>query len=144
MKNKLLLILCFALIGIYSCSTDDDKSEVNFIRAKFNGVEQKFNIISVDIVDYVIEGYSDIEVTATMTSDATKTIVLKSEYGTTGDIIWGMYYTTDGTYYQNDENLTNSNVTVNSPGRYTGTFSGTLNSSTGIVLVTEGSFDIIY
>jgi len=144
MKNKLLLILSFALIGIYSCSTDDDKSEVNFIRAKFNGIEQKFNIISVDIVDYVIEGYSDIEVTATMTSDATKTIVLKSEYGTTGDIIWGMYYTTDGTYYQNDENLTNSNVTVNSPGRYNGTFSGTLNSSTGIVLVTEGSFDIIY
>ena len=144
MKNKLLLILSFALIGIYSCSTDDDKSEVNFIRAKFNGIEKKFNIISVDIVNYVIEGYSDIEVTATMTSDATKIIVLKSEYGTTGDIIWGMYYTTDGTYYQNDENLTNSNVTVNSPGRYTGTFSGTLNSSTGIVLVTEGSFDIIY
>jgi hypothetical protein len=143
-KNKLLLVFCFVLIVIYSCSSDDDKSDVNFIRAKFNGIEQKFNIISVDKVDYVAEGYSDIEVTATMSSDASKIFILKSEFGVTGDIIWGMYYTTIGIFYQNDENFTNSNVTENSSGRYKGTFSGTLNSSEGTILITEGSFNIIY
>jgi len=144
MKNKILLIVCFALISICSCSSDDDKSEVNFIRAKFNGVEQKFNIISVDKVDYIEEGYSDVEVTATMSSDATKIFVLKSEYDVTGDIIWGIYYTTDGIYYQNDENFTNSNVTENSNGRYKGTFSTTINNDEGSIVITEGSFDIIY
>ncbi|UPQ78240.1 hypothetical protein M0M57_11485 [Flavobacterium azooxidireducens] len=143
MKNKILLIVCFALIGIYSCSSDDDKSDVNFINAKFNNVEQKFNIISVDKVDYIDEGYSDVIVTAKMSSDASKIIILKSEYGVTGDIIWGIYYTTDGTYYENDTE--SSNVTENSNGRYKGTFSGSLSSEGGgTIMITDGSFDIIY
>ena len=143
MKNKLLLILSFLLIGLYSCSSDDSNSDVNFIRAKFNGTEQKFNIISVDKVDYPNEGYSDVEVTATMSSDPTKIMILKSEYGVTGDIIWGMYYTNDGIYYEN--NSQDSNVIENSSGRYTGTFSGSLISEgEGTVMITEGSFDIIY
>jgi hypothetical protein len=143
-EKKLLLICCFILIGIYSCSSDDNKSDVNFIRAKFNGIEQKFNIISVDKVDYVNEGYSDVEVTATMTSDASKIFIIKSEFGVTGDIIWGIYYTTSGIYYQNDVNFTNSNVTENSAGKYKGTFSTTLNGQEENILITEGSFNIIY
>ncbi|HRE76866.1 MAG TPA: hypothetical protein PLL09_03475 [Flavobacterium sp.] len=149
MKNKLLLILSFALLGIYSCSSDDDKSDVNFIRAKFDGVEQKFNIINVVVTPEMTDPetnytYKDIIVTATMNSDATKIFVLKSEYNVTGDIIWGMYYTTDETYYENDENFTNSNVTENSNGRYKGTFYGSLNNASGTIVITDGSFDIIY
>lgn len=149
MKNKLLLILSFALLGIYSCSSDDDKSDVNFIRAKFDGVEQKFNIINVVVTPEMTDPetnytYKDIIVTATMNSDATKIFVLKSEYNLTGDIIWGMYYTTNETYYENDENFTNSNVTENSNGRYKGTFYGSLNNASGTIVITDGSFDIIY
>lgn len=144
MKAKFLVVLSFVLVGLISCSSDDSKSDVNFIRAKFDGVEQKFNIISVDKVDYPEEGYSDVEVTATMSSDATKILILKSEFGVTGaDIIWGMYYTNDGVYYENDSE--NSNVTENSLGRYKGTFSCTLSSEGGDTMsITEGSFDIIY
>ncbi len=144
MKNNLFFILSFVLLGVASCSSDDDKADVNFIRAKFNGVEQKFNIISVDKVDYPDEGYSDVEVTATMSSDATKTFILKSEFGVTGNIIWGIYYTSDGVFYENNSEA--SDVTENSGGRYKGTFSGTLyNEGNGdTIMLTEGSFDIIY
>lgn len=120
MKNKILLFLCFALIGICSCSSDDDKSDVNFIRAKFDGVEVKFNIINVVVTPEMTDPdtnytYKDIIVTATMNSDTSKTIILQSEYGVTGDIIWGVYYTNDGTYYENDTE--SSNVTENSKDR---------------------------
>lgn len=145
MKNKLLLLfLSFVLLGLNSCSSDDDKSDVNFIRAKFNGVEQKFNLISIDKVDY--ENYSDIEVSATMSTDATKGLDINSEYGVTGeDIIWGVYYTEDGNFYEIDLANFNSNVTENSAGRYTGTFSGTLQDGDGgVMIITDGSFDIVY
>lgn len=147
MKNKLLLILSFALLGIYSCTSDDDKAEVNFIRAKFNGVEQKFNIISVDMVPETDPetniSYNDIYVTATINGDNTKTLELRSELDVTGDIIWGIYYIVDGTYYLNDAQ--SSNVTENSNGRYKGSFSGSLSSEGGgTVMITEGSFDIVY
>lgn len=147
MKSKLFFILSFVLLGVSSCSSDDDKADVNFIRAKFNGTEQKFNIISVDKVDYPEEGYSDVEVTATMSSDDTKTFILKSEFGVTGeDIVWGLYYINDGVYYTNNIDNTNSNVAENSNGRYKGTFSGTLfdEDSGATIMLTEGSFDIIY
>ena len=147
MKNKILLILTFALIGVYSCSSDDDKSEVNFIRAKFNNVELKFNIISVDIVPETDPetniSYNDIYVTATMSGDATKTLELRSQYDVTGDIIWGVYYINEGIYYGNDTQ--GSNVTENSNGKYKGTFFGSLSSDGGGSMnITEGSFDIIY
>lgn len=146
MKHKILLFLSFALIGIYSCSSDDNKSDVNFIRAKFNGVEQKFNIISVDIVPETDPetniSYNDIYVTARINGDATKSLELRSQFGVTGDIIWGIYYINEGTFYGNETEI--SNVTENSDGRYKGTFSGNLNSESGNIVVTEGSFDIIY
>lgn len=147
MKNKIILFLSFALLGVSSCSSDDDKSEVNFIRAKFDGVEQKFNIISVDIVpetDPITNiSYEDIYITATMSGDSSKTFELRSEYDSTGDIIWGIYYTNEGTYYENDTET--SNVTDNSNGRYKGTFSGSLiTEGGGTMMITEGSFDIIY
>ena len=150
MKNKLLLILSFLLIGLYSCSSDDSKSDVNFIRAKFNGTELKFNIVNVQITPEITDPdtnytYKDIIVTATMNSDASKTLIISSEFNVTGvDEIWRFSYGNNGAIYDlNDENFT-SEITQNSGGRYTGIFQGSLNGSSENIVITEGSFDIIY
>lgn len=145
MKKIFLFFVSISLLGISSCSSDDDKNEVNFITARFNNVEQKFNIISVDMVNY--DGYTDIEVSATMSSDPTKSIEIKSQYGVTGeDIIWGVYYLADGKYYEINVNSFISNVTENSSNRFTGTFSGPLIEITdqSVMNITGGSFDIVY
>ena len=145
MKKILFLLLSFTLVGITSCSSDDDKADVNYVTAKFNGVEIKFNIISVDKIDYDV--YSDIIVTATTNSDPTKKITISSEYGVTGqNIIWGFdYETADGYYVQDSDNFT-SNLTTNSDGKYIGTFSGSLVEDTNgnVMVLTNGAFNIAY
>jgi len=118
---------------------------VNYVTAKFNNVEIKFNIISVDKIDY--DGYSDIIVTATTNSDPTKVITIASEYGVTGqNLIWGFdYETADGYYVQDSDNFT-SNLTTNSDGKYIGTFSGSLvdDSNGNVMVLTNGAFNIAY
>lgn len=145
MKKILFLLLSFTLVGISSCSSDDDKADVNYVTAKFNGVEIKFNIISVDKINY--DGYSDIIVTATTNSDPTKVITIASEYGATGqNKIWGFdYETADGYYIQDSDNFT-SNLTTNSDGKYIGTFSGSLVEDTNgnVMVLTNGAFNIAY
>lgn len=145
MKKILFLLLSFTLVGITSCSSDDDKADVNYVTAKFNNVEIKFNIISVDKIDY--DGYSDIIVTATTNSDPTKVITIASEYGVTGqNLIWGFdYETADGYYVQDSDNFT-SNLTTNSDGKYIGTFSGSLvdDSNGNVMVLTNGAFNIAY
>lgn len=144
MKKLLFIASCLLFATLSSCSSDDNKSDVNYIYAKFNGVQQKFNIISVDIIDY--EGYSDIEVSGTMNSDNSKRIEIKSEYGVTGsNIIWGLYYVLNGTYYSIDSENFISSVTENSSGKYKGTFSGSIVDDEGVVIeLTEGDFNILY
>jgi hypothetical protein len=145
MKKILFLLLSFTLAGITSCSSDDDKADVNYVTAKFNGVEIKFNIISVDKIDYDV--YSDIIVTATTNSDPTKKITISSEYGVTGqNEIWRFdYETTDGYYVQDFNNFT-STLTTNSAGKYIGTFSGSLvdDSNGNVMVLTNGAFNIAY
>lgn len=144
MKKLLFLATCVFITLLTSCSSDDNKSDVNYISAKFNGVQQKFNIISVDIIDY--EGYSDIEVSGTMNSDNSKRIDIKSEYGVTGNnIIWGVYYTLNGSFYEIVSENFNSSITENSSGKYKGTFSGSVINDEGVVIeITEGDFNILY
>lgn len=150
MKNKILLFLCFALIGICSCSSDDDKSDVNFIRAKFDGVEVKFNIINVVVTPEITDPdtnytYKDIIVTATMNSDTSKTLMMTSEYNVTDvDEIWRFSYSNNGVTYELNEENFSSEIVENSGGRYKGTFYGNLIGSSGTIVITDGSFDIIY
>lgn len=150
MKNKILLIVCFALIGICSCSSDDDKADVNFIRAKFDNVEMKFNIINVQITPEMTDPdtnytYKDIIVTATMNSDATKTLIMTSEYNVTDiDEIWRFSYNNNGVVYELNEDNFSSEIAQNSGGRFKGTFHGSLTGSSETIVITDGSFDIIY
>lgn len=145
MKKILFLLLSFTLVGITSCSSDDDKADVNYVTAKFNNVEIKFNIISVDKIDY--DGYSDIIVTATTNSDPTKVITIASEYGVTGqNEIWGFDYETADEYFVQDAANFTSTLTTNSDGKYIGTFSGSLVEDTNgnVMVLTNGAFNIAY
>lgn len=150
MKNKLLLILSFLLIGLHSCSSDDSKSDVNFIRAKFNGTELKFNKINVQITPEITDPvtnytYKDIIVTATMESDNSKTLIISSEYNITGvDEIWRFSYSNNGVIYELNEDNFISEISQNSGGRYKGNFQGSLVGSEENIVISEGTFDIIY
>lgn len=87
MKSKYLLVIIFSITTLFSCSSDSDKSDVNYIKAKINGVDLKFNIISVDIEDYT--EYKDIIISATMESDPTKSIIIASQYDVTVKVKYG-------------------------------------------------------
>lgn len=151
MKNKLLLFLSVALLGVSSCSSDENRADVNFIRAKFNGVELKFNIINVVVTSEITDPvtnytYRDIITTATMNSDPSKILVMSSEYNITGENeIWRFSYGNSGEFYEINANEFNSQISNNSPGRYKGTYSGNLiNGSGEVMTITNGTFDIIY
>lgn len=146
MKINYFFSLVFSFIILISCSSEDNKSDVNYIRAKINGTELKFNIISVDIEDFI--EYKDIIISATMESDPTKTIIIASQLGVTGENeVWRCDYFTNSTFYriENQEAFL-SNVTKNSDSQYDATFSGNLiNPLTNDVLVlTNGEMKIKY
>ena len=145
MKKTLFLFLSFSLFSLIGCSNDDDKADVNYITAKFNGTEERFTIISVDIVPY--DGYSDIVVRATPNNDLTKVLTIGGEYGATGsDVIWGLSYETEDEYFEQYDTDLQSNITANAEGNFTGTFSGSLieENSGNVLVITNGSFNIKY
>lgn len=150
MKKTIILVLSFILLANFSCSSDDDKSEVNFIRAKFNNIDTKFNIINVQVTPEITDpitnySYKDIIVTATMNSDAAKTLIISSEFNVTGsNEIWRFTYINNGIFYDLDEDNFYSEITKNSDGKYKGTFYGTLSGSAENIVLTDGIFDIIY
>ncbi len=145
MKKTLFLFLSFSLFSLIGCSKDDDRSDVNYITAKFNGVEERFTIISVDKVDY--DGYSDIVVRATPNNDLTKVVTIGAEFGIVGpNEIWGFSYETENEYFEQDYNNFSSNITTNSSGNFAGTFSGAAIEETNgnVLVITNGSFNIKY
>lgn len=143
MKKHLFFLVSFAFIIVMGCS-DDDKADVNFVTAKFNGVEERFTIISVDTVEY--DEYTDIVVRATKNNDSSRVITIASEFGVTGsNTIWGFYFQTGDGYYEQDTTFS-SNLTSNSAGSYAGVFSGSIVEDTNgsVIVVTNGSFNIKY
>jgi len=146
MKKILFLFLSVTFImTVSSCSKDDDKADVNFITAKFNGVEERFTIISVSLVDY--DTYTDVVVRARPNNEPAKIVTIGSEFGITGlNKIWGFYYETLDEYYESTNGDFISNITKNSNGNYAATFSGSIiEENTGsVIMITDGSFNIIY
>lgn len=146
MKIYFFYFFILSLSLLTSCSSDSDKSDVNYIKAKINGADIKFNIISVDIEDF--STYKDIIISATMESDPTKSMVIASQYDVTGEgEIWRCTYYTNGFYYeiQNVDTFI-SNITKNSGGNYEATFSGNLINPTdnSVVALTNGTMKIKY
>lgn len=146
MKSKYLLVIIFSITTLFSCSSDSDKSDVNYIKAKINGVDLKFNIISVDIEDYT--EYKDIIISATMESDPTKSIIIASQYDVTGEgEIWRCTHYSNGFYYEiQNADIFVSNITKNSSGKYEATFSGNLINPVddSVITLTNGSMKIKY
>lgn len=146
MKNYFFYFFIASLSILTSCSSDSDKSDVNYIKAKINGVDLKFNIISVDIEDYT--EYKDIIISATMESDPTKSIIIASQYDVTGEgEIWRCSHYSGSDYYeiQNADTFI-SNITKNSSGIYEATFSGNLinMNDDSVITLTNGSMKIKY
>lgn len=146
MKSKYLLVIIFSITTLFSCSSDSDKSDVNYIKAKINGVDLKFNIISVDIEDYI--EYKDIIISATMESDPSKSIIIASQFGVTGEgEIWRCSHYSGSDYYeiQNADTFI-SNITKNSSGNYEATFSGNLinMNDDSVIALTNGTMKIKY
>lgn len=146
MKSNYLLVAIFSIVTLFSCSSDSDKSDINYIKAKINGVDMKFNKISVDIEDYT--EYKDVIISATMESDLTKKIIIASQFGVIGESeIWRCSYYTNGTFYeiQNVDSFISS-ITKNSSGRYVATFTGSLVNleDDSLITLTNGSMNIKY
>ncbi len=146
MKIKFIFPFVFCFLILFSCDSDEDKSDVNFIRVNINDIPLKFNIISVDIEDFV--EYKDIIISATMESDPTKTIIIASQYGITGENeVWRCDYFTNNTYYRiENQDAFLSSITKNSDSQYNATFSGNLINplSNEILVVTGGEMKINY
>ena len=82
MKKTFLFFTLFVFAFLLSCDSkdNDDSQSTNFLKATINGTEIVFDTFSVEKTDYPDDGYSDIQVTATKSSDPTKKIILELEH----------------------------------------------------------------
>jgi len=152
MKKNLFLFLMITSFTVFnvSCSKDDDDTSTtsNSLSVKVDGTLKNFNTITV--VENIqnlgtVDEYTLLEVTASnSSSEQIKFGVEKNDIG--NDILWYLKYI-DGSTEYDSSGFDNSNVTVNSNNKITGTFSGDMtNISGGIdnIQLTEGAFNFQY
>lgn len=149
MKKALILFVFIVASSFqFGCSSDDNKDNGNFISARFNNTNMRFNITSVEqLGPYTIDGYTyyDIKVNAVDKNDANKTLILSSEKGVVGtNLIWRFDYYDNDMFYSKDDNSFTTIITENDNSRYSGSFYGSLVNSdvTDIITITNGTFDI--
>jgi len=146
----LLSVLYFPLL--ISCSSDKSNpivlppAAINSLSAKVNGAEVLFNVASV--VKETHPDYTDLIVTMTKSTDATKKIVFNLEQLQTGvDACYYFVYTQDDINYALEVNNSFvANLTTNTEHNIKGTFTGRLytDDQSGYVDITEGAFNITY
>lgn len=147
-KALILLILIVASSLQFSCSSDDNKENGNFINARFNNTNVSFNITSVEkLGPFTTDGYTyyDIKVNAVDKNDANKTLIISSEKGVVGtNLIWRFDFYDNDLFYSKDDNSFVTIITENSDSKYSGSFYGSLVNSnvSDIITVTNGTFDI--
>ena len=151
MKNNFKLLSALFLISMtFSCSSDDDKSSGNFIKARFNNSNIEFKITSVEeLGPYTVDGYTyfDIKVNAEAKNDPNKTLIISSEKGVVGaNLIWRFDYYDESLFYSKVDGLFSTNITENSTNKYVGTFSGTIRTSDGsnVITLSNGVFNVSY
>ncbi|HEX9981067.1 MAG TPA: hypothetical protein VGB50_10945 [Flavobacterium sp.] len=146
--KKILLLPVFFLLGIFaSCSSDEDSDPKSVLTARINGTEYTFNTIHVDQVHYPAEGYTDLEVTASIDNNPIRTItfiVAENSLGT--HVTWYFTYFLHQSPYQKVEEAFNIDVTENSGARLKGTFSGEVHDTESgeTLTITDGTFNITY
>lgn len=152
MKKIFVLLTLFTFAFLSSCDSNDgdDSQPAAPLKATINGTEVVFDIVKVEKTDYPDDGYSDIQITATKSSDASKTIILELEYEATGtETCFEFQYIDGDNYYIINPRENNSlivNITENVAKKVKGSFSGTVSQDggSGSIVVPNGSFDIAY
>jgi hypothetical protein len=152
MKKIFLFFTLFVFAFLLSCDSkdNDDSKSTNFLKAIINGTEVVFDTFAVEKTDYPDDGYSDIQVTATKSSDPSKKIILEMEYLATGtEPCFEFQYVDEDKYYiiNPRENISLViDVTENATNKLKGTFSGSVAEyeGPGSVEISAGSFDIVY
>lgn len=152
MKKTFLFFTLFVFAFLLSCDSkdNDDSQSTNFLKATINGTEIVFDTFSVEKTDYPDDGYSDIQVTATKSSDPTKKIILELEHLAIGtEPCFEFQYIDEDKYYIINPRENTSlviDVTENTTNKLKGTFSGTVAEyeGSGSVEISAGSFDIVY
>lgn len=152
MKKIFVLFTLFVFAFLSSCDSkdNDDSQSTNFLKATINGTEIVFDTFNIEKTDYPDDGYSDIQVTATKSGDPSKKIILEMEYLATGtEPCFEFQYVDGDTYYiisPRDNSSLVVDVTENIANKLRGTIVGTVAEyeGTGSVVITGGSFDIVY
>ncbi|SCY79306.1 hypothetical protein [Flavobacterium caeni] len=156
---KKILFPIVAALFIVSCSSDETSVYVptiptpstNTLKATINGTEYTFDTFQVDTQTHTTPDhtYVDLEVRATISTDATKEISFSLEQDVPGtETIYFFYLMNGDEEFDTDHTgaAFTHNVTTNANKHIVGTFSGALarfdNSSTAEI--TNGSFDIKY
>lgn len=141
---KKLLLLCSAIL-LFSCSQEAPQPKNAVVTATIDGVDYTFNTINVREVPY--EGYTDVEVTASIDSDPNlrvSFVVEKYVKGTTAS--WYFAYFLNETAFPKMPGFV-VDVEENSENELKGTFSGQVQADVEpheIVDFENGTFDIIY
>ena len=155
MKKLFIFFITVITLTISSCDSKDDNTivpPIKTLKATIDGNELIFDTFKVDkIEDKDEEGnpYTDLIVTATKTSDASKVIVFNFEYLETGDKTCYFFSYNDGekVFVYNLENKSFViNISENVVNKIKGTFTGTIPEEDGIstILISNGSFEINY
>ena len=149
MKRILSLIILSAAM-ITGCSKDDDEpTPDSFVKATIEGVEYTFNTINVELYPYPEEGYTDVEVTASIDNDPSRTISFIATREVVGPhASWYFSYFENATAMPKVEGQFSTVVNENTQTTLKGTFSGTVQSVGNPVVenraIANGVFDITY
>ena len=148
--KRLLTLLIIAGTVLTSCSKDDDNPKPKSqVKATIEGVEITFNTVNVELYHYPQEGYTDVEVTASVNNDPTRLITFIVKRNVVGPhASWYFSYFENATAFPKVEGEFSTVVNENTQTTLKGTFSGTVRSVGNPVeenrTLANGTFDITY
>lgn len=154
MKNLYIFFTVITLITLSSCDSKNDTTPVqptSSLKATINGVEvifDTFKVVKNPGVDDAGNPYTDLVVTVTKSTDATKKVTFNLAYLETGTEACYYFSYLDGDI-DHDTEIADSfaiNISGNTATNLKGTFNGTLTNSdnTSSVVIPNGTFDITY
>jgi len=150
MRKLFIFFIAITLTSLSSCDNKDNKVANSSLKTVINGVEVSFDTFKVEkeVVPNDGNPYTDLVVTATKSSDATKRIYFRLGYLETGADTCYYFYYKDGDIYYNTEidDSFSIDIAANTTTNLKGTFTGTLKDelSPASISIVNGSFDITH
>ncbi|RED42994.1 hypothetical protein DFQ10_107182 [Winogradskyella eximia] len=153
-KTFFNLCVVVGLILSTSCNKDDDGSDnngaSNELTVTIEGQVVTFDTVIVERDTFIFDGeqFTILNVTATVGTDASRTINFETEVGDLGTFsLYAFEYLINGEYFY-DSGAFNSVVSVNNGSRLTATFTGTLTAFTAegeeSIMLENGIIDVNY